>query len=197
MRGTISGPSSTSDEKLRQATVGELERLDGPVILEKYNPAWPAKYAREADRIRAALRDRAIRIEHIGSTAVPGLIAKPIIDILLVVDDSANEASYVPALEAAGFLLRIREPDWYEHRLFKSQDASINLHVFTIGSKEIERILIFRDWLRINEADRNLYARTKKSLASRKWKYTQNYADAKSEVVEAILVRAKTSPAKR
>ena len=129
-------------------------------------------------------------MEHIGSTAVPGLVAKPIIDILLVVANSADESSYVPALEAAGYVLRIREPDWHQHRLFKGPDTNINLHVFTTGSEEIRRVLILRDSLRTNEADRQLYARTKQSQASRKWKYVQNYADAKSEVVNAILARA-------
>jgi len=132
-------------------------------------------------------------VEHIGSTAVPGLVAKPIIDILLVVADSADELSYVPALEAAGYVLRIREPDWHQHRLFKGPDTNINLHVFTTGSEEIRRVLVLRDWLRTDEADRQLYARTKQSLRSRKWKYVQNYADAKSEVVNAILARAQVS----
>jgi GrpB-like predicted nucleotidyltransferase (UPF0157 family) len=132
-------------------------------------------------------------VEHIGSTSVPGLVAKPIIDILLVVADSADEALYVPALEAAGYVLRIREPDWHQHRLFKGPDTNINLHVFTQGSEEIRKHLTLRDWLRRNEADRELYARSKRSLASKKWKYVQNYADAKTEVIEAILERAKAS----
>jgi len=144
-------------------------------------------------RSRQALRERAITVEHIGSTAVTGLAAKPINDILLVVADSADEASYAPALEAAGYLLRIREPDWHEHRLFKGPDTNINLHVFTTGSEEIRRVLILRDWLRTNEADRQFYARTKQRLASRKWKYVQNYADAKSEVIAGILKRAEGS----
>jgi GrpB-like predicted nucleotidyltransferase (UPF0157 family) len=132
-------------------------------------------------------------VEHVGSTSVPGLVAKPIIDILLAVANSANEASYVPALEAAGYVLRIREPDWYEHRLFKGPDTNINLHVFTQGSEEIRKTMMLRDWLRTNKADRELYARSKRDLASKKWKYVQNYADAKTEVIEGILERAKAS----
>jgi len=93
-------------------------------------------------------------VEHIGSTAVPGLVAKPIIAILLVVANSADEPSYVPALEAAGYVLRIREPDWHQHRLFKGPDTNINLHVFTQGSEEARKHLTLRDWLRTNEADR-------------------------------------------
>jgi GrpB-like predicted nucleotidyltransferase (UPF0157 family) len=136
---------------------------------------------------------RAIIVEHIGSTSVPGLVAKPIIDILLSVANSADEPSYVPALEAAGYVLRIREPDWHEHRLFKGPDVNINLHVFTTGSEEIRKHLMLRDWLRTNDADRELYANAKRSLARRKWKYVQNYADAKTEVIEGILERAKAS----
>lgn len=96
----------------------------------------------------------------------------------------------MPGLEAAGYLLPIREPDRHEHRLFKGQDRDINLHVFSTGSPEIERMLHFRNWLRNNPSDRQLYERTKRELARQNWKYTQNYADAKSTVVEEILARA-------
>ncbi|TMI11369.1 GrpB family protein [Candidatus Bathyarchaeota archaeon] len=181
-----------TEEQLRLSVVGELKPHDAPITLVEYDPAWPKIFVREATRIKAALGERAIVVEHVGSTSVPGLIAKPIIDILLVVADSADEPSYVPALEAAGYVLRIREPDWHQHRLFKGPDTNINLHVFTQGSEEIQRTLLLRDWLRTNEADRELYARTKRSLARRKWKYVQNYADAKSEVVKAILESAET-----
>ena len=122
---------------------------------------------------------------------MPGLAAKPRIDVLLVVPDSANESTYVPALEAVGYVLRIREPDWYEHRVFKGPDTEVNLHVFTQGCIEIDRMLRFRDWLRSNDSDRELYERTKRELARRDWTYTQNYADAKSEVVEEIIGRAR------
>ena len=107
----------------------------------------------------------ALRVEHTGSTSVPGLVAKPIIDLLLVVNDSADEDAYVPDLEAAGYVLRIREPEWFEHRMFKGPDTDTNLHVLSSGCDEIERILIFRDWLRGNSKDRDLYARTKLALA--------------------------------
>ena len=183
----------TTEQQLRRVVVGELNPLNGPVVLVDYDPTWPKNFAREDRRITAALGARALRIEHIGSTSVPGLVAKPIIDIVLVVADSADEASYLPPLEAAGYVLRIREPDWHQHRLLKGPDTNVNLHVFSLGSGEIERVLQLRDRLRTNGADRELYARTKRGLARRKWKFTQNYADAKSEVVEAILARAKLS----
>jgi GrpB-like predicted nucleotidyltransferase (UPF0157 family) len=160
------------------------------VTLVSYDPEWPRLYEREAARIREALGDRLIRIEHTGSTSVPGLAAKPIIDITLVVADSADEASYVPQLERAGYVLRIREPDWFEHRLFKGPDTNTNIHTFSAGSPEIERMVAFRDWLRSNDDDRDLYERTKRDLASRDWQYVQHYADAKTEVVEAIMARA-------
>jgi GrpB-like predicted nucleotidyltransferase (UPF0157 family) len=108
-----------TEEHLRHITIGELKPHDAPITLVEYDPTWPGLYAREEQRIRSILGPQALQIEHIGSTSVPGLIAKPIIDILLVLGDSADEPSYVPALEAAGYVLRIREPDWHQHRLFK------------------------------------------------------------------------------
>ena len=112
---------------------------------------------------------------------------------MLVVADSSDENAYAPALEPAGYVLRIREPNWHEHRLFKGPDTNINLHVFSAGCPEIERMLIFRDWLRSNAADRELYARNKRALAQKEWEDVQNYADAKSAVVQEILERARAS----
>jgi GrpB-like predicted nucleotidyltransferase (UPF0157 family) len=179
-----------TEEQLRAVHVGELTRLSGPVELVDYDPAWPRLFAREAERVRAALGDGVLVLEHVGSTSVPGLAAKPRIDVLLVVADSADEAAYVPVLEAAGYVLHIRESDWYEHRMFKGPDTAVNLHVFSPGCPEIERMLLFRDWLRGNEADRHLYERTKRELARRSWTYGQQYADSKAPVVEEIIARA-------
>ncbi len=122
---------------------------------------------------------------------MPGLAAKPWIDMLLVVADSSDEPAYVPALEATGYVLRIREPDWYEHRMFHRSDPGVHLHVFSPDCSEVERMLLFRDRLRSNETDRRLYERTKRELARREWAYVQNYADAKAAVVEEIIVRAR------
>ncbi|HLH24358.1 MAG TPA: GrpB family protein [Chloroflexota bacterium] len=180
-----------TEEQLRAATVGELQALTGPIRLVAYDPRWPALFRREADRIQRLLGDRALRVEHVGSTAVPGLAAKPILDLLLVVADSGDEPAFVPALTGAGYVLRIREPDCYQHRLFKGPDTEVNLHVFSAGCPEIDRMLRFRDWLRAKEADRALYERTKRALAQQRWKYVQNYADAKTAVVEDILRRAR------
>jgi GrpB-like predicted nucleotidyltransferase (UPF0157 family) len=178
------------EDAIRAATVGQVQVHNAPIELAEYDPEWPRLYEREAKRIRGALGDRVLQLEHVGSTSVPGLVAKPLIDILLVVGDSADEEAYVPALVAVGYVLRIREPDWYEHRLFKGPDTNVNVHTFSPGTAEAERLVGFRDHLRTNEHDRELYARTKRELAQREWKYVQNYADAKSEVVEEILARA-------
>lgn len=183
-----------SEEYLRAHTVGELAPLPGSIRIVDYDPEWPRRFEREANRIRSALGNRVVRLQHAGSTAVPGLPAKPIIDIVLVVADSAKETAYRAALERAGYQLHIREPGWHEHRLFKGLKKDVNLHVFTAGCPEIDRMLMFRDRLRSNESDRELYARSKRELAQRAWKYTQNYADAKTAVIEEIMARAQNSP---
>lgn len=190
---TLPTPAPMTEAQIQAAHVGELKPLNQPIQLMAYDPAWPQLFEREAARLRATLGERILLLEHAGSTSVPGLAAKPKIDMLLVVANSADEAAYVPDLEAAGYVLQIREPDWYEHRMFKGPDTDINLHVFTTGCEEAERMLLFRDWLRSNPADRELYARTKRELASQHWKYMQNYADAKSAVVQTILTRARAA----
>jgi GrpB-like predicted nucleotidyltransferase (UPF0157 family) len=179
-----------TEEQLRRVTIGEPKRHDAPITLSEYDPTWPQLFSREERRIRKALGDRAIRLEHVGSTSVPGLAAKPIIDILLVVTDSSEESSYVPALEAEGYVLRIREPEWHQHRLLKGPDTNINLHVFSAGASEIDRMITFRDLLRTHPEARKLYEATKRQLSRRTWKYVQNYADAKTKVVEGILASA-------
>jgi GrpB-like predicted nucleotidyltransferase (UPF0157 family) len=185
-------PSFTpsTEEQILATTVGELAPLAAPIQIVNYDPEWPRLYEREAKRVRSVLGDRLLVLEHVGSTSVPGLAAKPRIDMLLVIANTADEPAYVPALEAAGYVLTIREPDWFEHRVFKGPDTDINLHVFSSGCSEIDRMLLFRDWLRSNDTDRLLYERTKRELARNNWKYVQNYADAKTSVVQEILTRA-------
>ena len=179
-----------TEEEIRASTVGELTPHAAAIELAEYDQQWPLLFEREEQRIRGALGERALRVEHVGSTSVPGLAAKPLIDIVLVVADSSDEDAYVPPLEAAGYALRIREPDWFEHRILKGPDTNVNVHTFSDGCSEVERMLAFRDWLRTHDDDRQLYESAKRDLAGREWKYVQNYADAKSEVVEQILSRA-------
>ena len=159
-------------------------------------PSRPAAASvREAARIRSALGGRVVRLEHAGSTSVPGLAAKPIIDIVLEVPDAAEEAAYLPAMEAAGYVLRLREPNWFQHRLLKGPDTDINLHLFSAGCPETDRMVSFRDWLRGHAGDRELYVRTKRELAARPWTSVQQYADAKTAVIGAILARAQGTDA--
>ena len=188
----IEGRESTTEEQIQAYSVGVIEPLTAPIRFVEYDPGWPAVYVREEERIRAVLGDRVVRIEHTGSTAVPGLAAKPIIDITMTVADVTDEPAFIPDLEAAGYVLRIREnePDWYDHRVFKRPDTNINLHVFSAGCPELERMVGFRDWLRTHADDRELYEATKRDLIGREWKYVQNYADAKTDVVELIAGRA-------
>jgi GrpB-like predicted nucleotidyltransferase (UPF0157 family) len=176
------------EERQREFIIGEIE--SPAIVVVDYDPAWQGRFRLEEARIRAALGEAALSVEHIGSTSVPGLAAKPIVDILLVVEDSADEASYLPALEEAGYVLRVREPDFDEHRMFRTPEKDVHVHVFSPGSKEIERYLLLREQLRENEEDRELYVRTKRELASREWPSMQHYAEAKTEVIEGIIARA-------
>ena len=176
------------EERMREVIIGEVE--SPAIVVADYDPAWPERFRREAAKIRAALGEAALAIEHIGSTSVPGLSAKPIVDVLLVVEDSSNETSYVPALEGAGYVLRVRERDFHEHRMLRTAARDVHVHVFSPGSPEIDRHLLLRDHLRQSEEDRELYARTKRELASRDWPSMQHYAEAKTEVIEGIIARA-------
>lgn len=173
-------------ERLIPADPGSL------VLLQEYDDGWPAAYAGHEARIRAALGDRTLEVHHAGSTSVPGLAAKPVVDIVLVVADPADEASYADDLVPAGYTFALREPEWHEHRLFKvlAEQPRVNLHVFGRDCPEVTAMLAFRDRLRTDEADRLLYERAKRELAARAWPTVQDYADAKSEIVADIMTRA-------
>ena len=162
----------------------------GPIVIVDYDDAWPERFRGESARIRRALGQRVMGLEHVGSTAVPGLSAKPIVDILLVVGDSADEAAYLPALERAGYELRVREPDFDEHRLMRTPEKDVHIHVFSLGSSEIERLRLFRDHLRRHEGDRHRYSDVKRDLALRTWPTMQHYAEAKTDVITQIMARA-------
>lgn len=181
-------PEDPIEERIRNAIIGEKESPD--IVVVDYDPTWPERFDRQTERIRSALGEAALAVEHIGSTSVPGLAAKPIIDILLVVEDSNDEPSYLPALEEAGYVLRVRERDFYEHRMFRTADKDVHIHVFPPDSPEIEHYLLLRDRLRDNDEERELYARTKRELANETWPTMQHYAEAKTGVVEGIIARA-------
>jgi GrpB-like predicted nucleotidyltransferase (UPF0157 family) len=181
-----------TEEDIQAYSVDIVKPLSGPIPFAEYDQEWPRLFDREAARIRSILGDRVIRLEHTGSTSVPGLAAKPIIDMTMLVADALDEPAYAPDLEAAGYRLAIREqePDWFDHRVFKGPDTNINLHVFSAGCRELDRMVGFRDWLRAHDEDRQLYEATKRDLIARDWKFVQNYADAKGQVIEQIAARA-------
>jgi GrpB-like predicted nucleotidyltransferase (UPF0157 family) len=174
------------DRYLDSVLIGGRE-LFTPVISD-YDPAWPSRFAELATRIAAALGDAALAVEHIGSTAVPRLAAKPIIDVLVVVADLEDERSYVPALEGAGFVLRVREAG---HRMFRTPDRDAHIHVYSSGDQAITDYLDLRDWLRADEPDRTLYAEVKRDLARRPWSDMNHYAEAKTDVIQQVLGRAR------
>ena len=180
-----------TDEEMAAIRVsGTVTPLNAQIYLAPYDPAWPAQYATEAAKIRAALGGAALALEHVGSTSIPGLAAKPIIDIVLCVANSADEHAYVPALTAQGYRLHLREPDWEQHRVMKGDHPLVNLHVFTVGSPELERMVAFRDRCRSHPEELQLYLDAKQTLAAQVWRHVQHYANAKGEVVEAIIGRA-------
>jgi len=163
-----------------------------PVDLVAYDPAWPAAFTRIAALVRASLGAAALAIEHVGSTSVPGLAAKPVIDVDLTVSDPADEAAYVLALESAGFELRIREPWWHEHRCLRLSEPRANLHVFGRDCPEVVRHRMFRDWLIAHPDDRELYERTKLAAAKETTASggpVMDYNRHKEPVIRAIYER--------
>ena len=179
-----------SKDEAQASFIGEVPQLQGKIEVTPYNPDWPAQYKAETATIRRILSGLILELEHVGSTSVPGLPAKPILDIDLVLLDSTDERAYVPALEAAGYTLTIREPHWHEHRMLKQLHPAVNLHVWTQGSPEAARHKIFRDWLRTNEADRCAYGSLKQALAEQDFRYMHDYNNAKSGMIREILARA-------
>jgi GrpB-like predicted nucleotidyltransferase (UPF0157 family) len=175
-------------DEVAQARVGGQPPRTIEVV--PYDAGWPADFERMAARVRAALGERVLALEHVGSTAVPKLAAKPVIDADLTVADSADEAAYVPDLEAAGFELRIREPEWEEHRLLTLEDPRTNLHVFSPGATEPRRHVLFRDWLRASNDDRASYATLKTVLARRGFTDGMDYNNHKAALVYDIYEKA-------
>jgi len=166
--------------------VGGVERRD--LVIVAYDPEWPVKYAAHEQRIRDALGSAALTTEHIGSTSVPGLGAKPIIDVLLTVRDITAEEDYLPQLAAAGYALRVREPG---HRLVRTADRDVHVHIYEPEHPACTDYLLLRDRLREDETDRHLYERTKRALVAEDWPDMNAYSDAKTDVIEAIKSRAR------
>ena len=174
------------DAYLDRVLIGGREPAS--VILVDYNDRWRQRFEELAARVRRALGVMALSLEHIGSTSVPGLTAKPIVDMLLTVASITNEAGYVPPLKSVCFELRVREPD---HRMLRTRARDVHLHVYEPDRVEVRDYLDLRDWLRIDATDRELYATTKRRLAQQTWRDMNDYADAKSEVIGDVLGRAR------
>jgi GrpB-like predicted nucleotidyltransferase (UPF0157 family) len=158
----------------------------GPLTIVEYDEAWPARFARARDRIAAALGPRALRIEHVGSTAVPGLAAKPIVDVLVVVADPEDD-SLVEPFETAGYELRVIEPG---HRMFRTPERDVHVHVWADEGDYLR----FRDLLRGDAGVRRDYEELKRSLAVRDWPSMDDYANAKGPFIRALLARRPTRP---
>jgi GrpB-like predicted nucleotidyltransferase (UPF0157 family) len=178
-------------EPYESGLIGGVEKRDIRIV--DYDPDWHNKFERHARIISGAIGVSVLRIEHIGSTSVPGLAAKPIIDILVVLPDSANESVYLPQLEAVGYVLRVREPQWNEHRMFRALNRDVHIHIYSAGCPEIQRNLTFRDRLRRSAEDRRHYEQVKRELAAKSWPDMNAYALAKTEVIESIIAAAQAT----
>jgi GrpB-like predicted nucleotidyltransferase (UPF0157 family) len=161
-----------------------------PTVVEimPYDEEWPARYAALDLEIRAALGPVALDVDHVGSTSVPGLAAKDIIDIDLTVADPTDENRYVPPLERLGYVLTVREPSFHEHRCLTLPDPNVNLHVFGPDCPESIRHRMFRDWLRSHPDDRELYERAKR-LAVPGGGHVMDYNRRKQDVLREIYDR--------
>lgn len=178
----------------RRPDVTDVDLIGGPeavkVELHDYDDRWPGVYLDHQRRIRDALATADVGIEHIGSTSVPGLAAKPIVDIVVAVEDITAEEDYLDALLAAGYELRVREP---RHRLVRTPARDVHVHVYEQGDPAVDEYLLLRDHLRSHADDRALYESTKRKLLSRRWDDMNDYADAKTEVILAIRARARAA----
>ncbi|MFP5317590.1 MAG: GrpB family protein [Acidimicrobiia bacterium] len=182
--------SGDLDDELDRVLIGGRERRT--IRIERYSDGWPRRFERERKRIEDALGPVARRIEHIGSTAVPGLAAKPVIDIMVTVDDPDDEAAFVEPMEKAGYRLRVRERG---HRMFRTPERDVHVHVWAADSDDERRHVLFRDWLRAHPADRLEYENAKLVLAG-EWSDMNYYARAKGPVIDRILEHAQAAAAK-
>ncbi|MCS6545204.1 GrpB family protein [Curtobacterium herbarum] len=160
------------------------------VGLHEHDPAWAVTFAEHRERILRAVGPLDVRVEHIGSTSVPGLAAKPIVDLVVVVPDITDESAYLDPLLGSGYELRVREPG---HRLVRTPTRDVHVHVYERGATAVEDYLLLRDRLRNDPDDRALYEATKRALLSGTWDDMNDYADAKTDVIRAVMDRARAA----
>lgn len=170
---------------------------DEPLVLVDSDPGWPEQFAEARKELLLMLGDYVRRIEHIGSTAVPGLLAKPVIDILLVVDETEVVLDRRPELAAVGYTL---EPDaWPDpraHLFFRGEAGgrrTRHLHVVPAGSSEIDDYLAVREHLRNHLGEIDAYAAHKAELAAMTGGDRDRYVATKPAYVEALLGRSRSS----
>jgi GrpB-like predicted nucleotidyltransferase (UPF0157 family) len=171
-----------------EALIGGREKR--AIVIVDYDVSWPQRFEHERAHVLAALGARVHAIEHVGSTAVPGLGAKPIVDLLVTVAD-AEDDELVVLLEAAGYQLRVRERG---HRMFRTRAHDVHVHVWASDAPEGQRLLAFRDRLRSSRQDRDRYERFKRELATRDWSDMNAYSDAKGPMIDAILAASPATP---
>ncbi|MGW4465734.1 GrpB family protein [Micromonospora sp. NPDC004704] len=181
-------------EQMVAALVGDPPARWQSIVIEDYDPAWVDRFAAASSSLTEALGGLVVGVEHVGSTSVPGLAAKPVIDIDLLVEDTTDESRYVPALETLGYRLVLREPWWHGHRMLVSTAEDVNLHVWPQDAPEPVRHRLFRDWLRSHPEDRELYATTKRRLARNTADRPGDYNLAKNDVIDAIYARIFATP---
>ena len=186
------GGAKNDSRPRRRPDVTELEIFGGPetdkLLLVEHDPAWATVFEHHRGRVLEVLGDTALAVHHVGSTSVPGLMAKPIVDMLLLVDDVTAEEDHVDRLVEAGYVLRVRDPG---HRMLRTPERDVHLHVHEPDHPESTDLLLFRDRLRSHPGDRDLYEATKRALIKQPWTHMQAYADAKGPVVEEIKARAR------
>ena len=176
-------------EQMAAALVGEPPTKWQSTVIEDYDPAWEDRFTAASSALSGILGGMIVGIEHVGSTSVPGLAAKPIIDIDLLIEDTAQETRYIPALERVGYRLVLREPWWHGHRMLVSPEEDVHLHVWPQTAPEPIRHKLFRDWLRSHPEDRDLYATTKRRLARDTAHQPGDYSLAKNDVIDDIYAR--------
>jgi len=157
-----------------------------PIELVPYDPGWAALFEEWKEKLIAALPTSPRRIEHVGSTSVPGLAAKPVVDIQVSVDDQEDEATYVPAIESIGVQLRNRDSEHRFFRPFAGHARQVHIHVCQVGSEWERRHIVFRDYLRSNLAARQEYLDAKVSAAARWSDDRLAYTEAKSETIRRL-----------
>jgi GrpB-like predicted nucleotidyltransferase (UPF0157 family) len=168
------------------------ERSDPAIRVVDYDPAWPALAAAEIPRIEAAVGEVAVRIDHVGSTAVPGLAAKPIVDLQLAVDAIEPRARYVRSLEGLGYLFAPDPelPDLHFFGLPAERPRTHHLHVCAAGGEHELRHLALRDYLRTHPDEASEYGALKRDLAARHPGDRLAYIEGKERYVAALEERA-------